>query len=508
MSNYLKLIFKSLLIAFISTAIISCGSDDDSPSNSDRNNSTEFSLFIETGAIITTQGDQVPLSAVTVDVNGETSSTSGVSWSVGDESVGIISNNIFQASGTGATFITASVMINDVEYTHSVPITVNARNGLFAVVPGAIIWDVEGGDIPLEAIYLGTGSPSFSFSSANSAIASVSSSGNVSFLSAGQTVITATCNADGNTYTQSIPVVVVGDISVPLPVTRVQVEPASSNLFLDQTVQLSAKAFNNSGEVTDQYPVIWQTLNDTIATVDANGLVSPKEFGRVTIQAIIEGVIGQAEIFVYPNKVIIVDPFQVSKGPGESQTFTAETYTVNRTTFLLEANPDANNPSGLQWWLPFNSIPFFPSLAEITSSDNNTATVKINDNAQALLPVIVEAFVNDPTIAAGGSVITVGTSFSGDCDCPPQDQDANSLNITSSTNVNLDLFMNFTSQINAEVLDASNNPLSSASIAYCSSNETVAIVDTDGLISAFGFGTAEITVCHGDLEETISVTVQ
>lgn len=503
-----------LLIALMAMALffVSCGDDGEEPSPTNNGNggngNTEFALFIESGALSAVQGEAFPLSAVKVDINGLRTPVSGVEWSVADASVGSFNGNTFTASGIGATYITAKLTENNVEYTHTIPVSVLGRNILFQVVPGAIIWEVGAGDIPLETVYLGTGSPSFSYSSGNESIVRVSGNGIVSFIAPGETVITATCNSGGQSYTQLIPVLVLGTPPVPLPVSRVSIDPQSKNLFLDETVQLTVKAFNSSGEEVTGKPVVWSTQNDTIATVDQNGLVSPRAFGRVSIQATVEGVSGQTEIFVYPNKVILVDPFTRQIAQGESATFTAETYSVNRQTYLLESNPDPSNPAGLQWWLPFEGIPFFPSQAEITSSDNNSATVRIKSSNNPFpipIPVILEAFVDDPTIGAGGAIIEVGGQGS-NCNCVTGDPSVASISVNPSS-ISLDLLFNFQAQIEAKAFDVFNTELTGIPFTYCSGNSLVASVDSNGEVSAIGPGSTEITVCHGSFSETVSVTV-
>jgi hypothetical protein len=510
-------ISRYLLVLMMAITIfnMSCSDEGDDPAPSNNGNGgnggdedVEFALYIESGAISAIQGETFPLNAVKVDINGLRTPVSGVEWSVEDASVGSFNGNTFSASGIGATYITASLTENGVEYTHTIPVSVLGRNILFQIVPGAIIWEVGAGDIPLEPVYLGTGTPDFTFSSGNESVVTVSESGIVSFVSPGETVITANCNSGGQNYTQHIPVLVLGSPPIPLPVTRVTIDPASKNLFLNETVQLNARAFNSSGEEVSGKPIIWSTQNDTIATVDQNGLVSPKAFGRVSIQATIEGISGQAEIFVYPNKVILVEPFRKQIAQGESATFTAETYSVNRQTYLLESNPDPSNPAGLQWWLPFESIPFFPSQAEITSSDNNSATVRIKSSNNPFpipIPVILEAFVDDPTIGAGGAVIEVGGQGN-NCDCGITDPAVASISVNPSS-INLDLLFNFQAQIEAKAFDASNTELSGIPFTFCTGDMLVATVDSNGEVSAIGPGSTEITVCHGSFQETISVTV-
>lgn len=93
------------------------------------------------------------------------------------------------------------------------------------------------------------------------------------------------------------------------------------------------------------------------------------------------------------------------------------------------------------------------------------------------------------------------------CNCGNQDAAASSITLSSSNTVTLSVGQ--TSQIQAEVVDAQGNPVSGASLTYCSDNIQVADVSSGGKITATGFsGTATITVCHGNLSKTVSVTLQ
>lgn len=65
-----------------------------------------------------------------------------------------------------------------------------------------------------------------------------------------------------------------------------------------------------------------------------------------------------------------------------------------------------------------------------------------------------------------------------------------------------------TEQLEVTLLDAGGTPIEEAEITWSSSNEAVATVSADGLVTAVGSGTAEITAEAGEHSVTIEVQVQ
>jgi hypothetical protein len=70
-----------------------------------------------------------------------------------------------------------------------------------------------------------------------------------------------------------------------LPAASIVVTPRIGRIFLDETLQLSASVRDkNQGELRGR-PVSWQSSDPTLATVDANGLVTGLAAGNVTLSA-------------------------------------------------------------------------------------------------------------------------------------------------------------------------------------------------------------------------------
>lgn len=106
-------------------------------------------------------------------------------------------------------------------------------------------------------------------------IASVSAAGLVVAHAEGEAVITVT-SEDGS-HTASCTVKVKKPF---IAVTDVTIDPTSADLFVNETIQLLASISPSNASNQD---LIWTSTDNSIATVDATGLVSAKAVGEATI---------------------------------------------------------------------------------------------------------------------------------------------------------------------------------------------------------------------------------
>lgn len=486
----------SFLAIFTLLFVSACKKEDttDKSGGGNNNGGADYVLLIETGAQALTVGSNLNYSAVLVKSNGDVTPATGVNWSTSNQSVATISAaGAITTTGAGAITVNASVSVNGRTYSAAVPLAV-APPSVFAVAPSAIIWGVNDGTLQLEPIYFGTETPSYSYASSNNSIASVSSSGVVTFSAVGNCEITVTANGLTGSPEVVVPVMVVGAPSVPLPVTKVIVTPNAHDMFRGETMQFTAKAFNSSN-VEVSAAIQWKVLDSEIGSISTSGLFTANSIGKTTIQAVAQGMVGQAEVVVNPDTIIIVNPMYVSVSIGATQQFTAKTYKINRSNRNLA---EISNPVGLKWEMPSYGI----SMFDIGTVDN-TGKVTIKQSATPGMQSFVLAYVDGAeTIDAGVGLISVG--ISDPCNCGPNNPSVSSISV-GQTNLNLSFGQQV--QINARALNSSNQPVSGAAIVYCSDNEAVATVDENGEVSSTGLGTAKITVCVGDKKATVNVTV-
>jgi uncharacterized protein YjdB len=477
----MKNVYFHLITVLLLTGLLfsSCKKDKDAEQ--------EKVLVITNGAQSIQPDGSLTYTAKFVSADGTTAPATGVSWSSSNTAIATVSGaGVVGVAGVGAVTVTASVTEDGITYTASVPLGIVSPT-VFAVVPSAIIWEASG-SIQLETFYLGTASPTYTYSSSNSAIASVSAAGNVSFHGVGSCVITVTASTHPNNPFL-VPVLVVGPPTVVLPVTRVEVTPASASLFRQETQQLSAQAFNPDGPVSKTFT--WASSDPSIASVDASGRVTAKALGNAYIYATADGITGQAEIYVSPDTVIEVTPFIAGIRAGGTQQFTARAYNIRTGGTLL------SGITQFDWFIPTYGFPMF-DFATVNAS----GLVSVNSNAMPGNMTFVGATITGNPEVGGVAVIMVSL-----CDCGTGNPAVASINIAGS--LSLSMFSNPTGQINATAYNSTGGVVANPDLRYCVDDLTIASVDDQtGQVFAAGPGTTTVRACSGGYAEaTTTVTV-
>jgi hypothetical protein len=142
------------------------------------------------------------------------------------------------------------------------------------------------------------------WSSADDAMARVSSSGLVDAVGPGRVVITAASEGVSDTAIVRVS---------PVSVAAVTVLPTSPTLFVGGTVQLAATPRDANGAALAGRVITWSTDNSAIATVSPTGLARGVAEGQATITATSEGIPGSAAVVVAATDFAIVDA-QLTQG--------------------------------------------------------------------------------------------------------------------------------------------------------------------------------------------------
>ncbi len=478
----MKNAFFQIILALLVTGLTfsSCKKDKDPEVQ-------EKALVITNGAQSMKPDGALTYNAVFVSADGKTSPATGVSWSTSNASIATVSAaGTVGVVGVGTATMTATVTEGSITYTASVPLGI-AGVTAFAVVPSAIIWE-PGGSIQLETFYLGTANPTYTYSSSNTAVASVSASGQVSFHGIGS----CTIEVAASTYPSNpfiVPVLVIGPPTVTLSVTRVAVTPASASLFRQETAQLTAQAYSPDGAVSKTFT--WTSSDAGIASVDGSGRVTAHGLGTAYIYALADGITGQAEIFVSPDTVIEVTPFIGSIRAGRTQQFTAKAYNIRTGGTYLPGITQ------FDWFIPSFGIPMF-DFATVNAS----GLVSVNSNALPGNMTFVSANIQGNPDVGGAAMIMVSL-----CDCGLGNAAVASISIAG--NVSLSLFNNPSGQVNATARDLAGAVVANPELRYCVDDFAVASIDDQtGEVFAAGPGTTTIRVCSGGYAEaTATVTV-
>ncbi|MCI5057277.1 MAG: Ig-like domain-containing protein [Flavobacteriales bacterium] len=385
-----------------------------------------YVLTIKTGARSVPVGQDITYEAVFVNINGEEVAATDVNWS---SSSGSLSGSTFTVTETGTAIITARASIDGVSYDASVPLgcTAPSNSLLFTVVPSAILVDEQFDDIQLEPIYLGTESSSFKYEVDNSSIATVSSSGVVSFKSAGTAEIKVTATIGGQESEFLIPVAVVAVPKITLPVAKIVLTPSKVEMFRGEQQQFTAKAYDVDGnDVTSSTSFSWYTETkdqdfSNPLEINSSGQVTATGVGDAYVFATAMGIVAQAEVSVNPDSVLIVDPFFAALGGFDpftgtqgptSQVFEAKAYVIDRAKYRAE-DPNFLNPitlpGNIKWSKPTSGIPSADALwdvIDLSNNTNNTITATMKSNAVGTTFVIAE--VPGMTEFLGVGMVTVG----------------------------------------------------------------------------------------------------
>jgi len=167
------------------------------------------------------------------------------------------------------------------------------------------------------------------WSSSDPSVATVDDQGLVTGVTEGEVTITAESLEQTATGTATI--------TVEAMVDRVVVTPSSATIDVTETVQLTAEVQDANGNPVVR-SVTWTSSDPSVATVDANGLVTGQMDGTVTITATSEGVDGTATITVDASvQKVVVTPAADTILVGETTQLTAEPQDAN-------GNPLPNRP--------------------------------------------------------------------------------------------------------------------------------------------------------------------
>lgn len=299
-------------------------------------------------------------------------SNTNVTWASSDASVATVnSSGLVKAISAGTTTIT--VKTADGSFTATAKITVSTQpvsvTGV-TLAPTSATIGVGGTQQLTDTIAPSRATnKNVSWTSSNTSVATVSSSGLVTGVSSGTATITVKTADGGFTATSSI---AVGGGTV--KVTGVTVSPSTAGVKVGNTQQLTATIAPSSA--TNQ-KVSWSSSNTSVATVSPSGLVTGVSAGNATITATTAdgGYTGSSTITVTKTSIAVTG---VTVSPGSA------TLNIGSTQQLAATVQPSNATNTNVSW---------------SSSDTSVATV----NSSGLVKAV----------AGGSSTITVTTSDGG-----------------------------------------------------------------------------------------------
>src|SRR5437879_6284477 len=406
-------------------------------------------------------GQTAQLAATPKDGNGNPLSGRVVTWGSSNTGVATASvSGLVTAVAAGSATITA---------------TSEGQSGTAAVTVGNVAVASVDVSPPSAAVVVGqtlqlaatpkdaSGNPlsgrAVTWTSGNTAVATVSASGLVTAVAAGSATITA--SSEGRSGTAAITV-------NPPPVASVAVNPATASVQVGQTAQLTATPQDASGNPLSGRVVTWASSNTAIATVNASGLVSAVAAGSATITATSEGKSGSAAVTVttVPVAAVAVTPASLSVQVGQTAQLTATPQDAN-------GNPLSGRT--VTWTSSNQAVATVNATGLVTGAAAGAATItatsegKSGTAAVTVTPVPVASVAVTP---ASASIQTGGTI-----------------------------------QLTATPKDANGKPLTGRTVAWTSANGAVATVSTSGLVTGVATGTTTITATSEGQSGTSSVAV-
>ncbi|MCY3712572.1 MAG: Ig-like domain-containing protein [Gemmatimonadetes bacterium] len=413
-------------------------------------------------------GATVQLSATVRDQNNNPMTGQTVNWTSSNTAVATVSGSgLVTAVSNGTTQITARS--GNVSGTSNITVAEPVPTRI-VVTPSSQTLEAIGATVQLSASVLDQRNNAMSgqtitWSSGDEAVATVSGTGLVTAVSNGMAEITARSGSlsDNATITVASPVA-----------TSITIEPAAYTLeAIGATVQLTATVLDQRENEMSDATVTWSSGDESVATVDENGLVSAVADGMAEITAQSGDAMGTAAI-----SVAVFEPVATSITiEPASHTLEAIGATVQLAATVLDQRENAMMDVTVTW----------------SSGDDAKATVDENG-----LVTAVDNGMAEITAQSGDVMGTAAITVSQVPANISIEVDAEATTLTE---------IGQTLQLMVSVSDANDESIAEPSVIWISSNDAVVTVDEDGLVTAEGNGMAEVTAASGDVSAKVDITV-
>ena len=107
--------------------------------------------------------------------------------------------------------------------------------------------------------------------------------------------------------------------------TTISVSPSIATIAVDQSMEFTAKGYDQHGDEMSGMTFSWTSSNTTIATITSDGLATGHQVGNTSITVASEGVSGSADLTVISTPIysIEISPSSAMISEGQTQQFTA-----------------------------------------------------------------------------------------------------------------------------------------------------------------------------------------
>lgn len=347
---------------------------------------------------------------------------------------------------------------------------------------------------------------SMKWESSDESVVTVSAAGRITAKSKGTATVTAKYGNGSATCA-----VTVKDITITL-----NQNSATLNFFETRTLQLTATDSENKGEY------VWSSSNETVATVDDNGLVTAQGGGTAEISAAIGSIKAVCTVTVnVPEgfyKLTNAQNAEVFDNPGHWYYYNSKNSSQDIGGYfdgekvILEVN--ATEPT--QYYLRYQPVmegykdgDAFDATCVVTSTQAGWLRVGGAEGEQELLPIEADT---PTTVVFGSRTYKTGSPLSlALLDAEKQDAYAPGQYTLTCSEITVSAGLKISSKNETLVGIGSTVTLSientDETVAWTSDNAEVATVDENGVVTAVAGGVANIIATVGDKTAKCVVTV-
>ena len=419
-----------------------------------------------------TIGTSVSLVVTVRDAAGQRLNSVAVIWSSSDSTIASVSaTGVVLGRSTGIVTIRASAGGIGASVTINVnPIAVNSVS--VTVPPAFFVGDsVAAVALPVDASGNVLTGRIASWSSRNSSIATISAAGVVVGIGAGTTKIDAVVGGVTGTATVVVSL-------APSSVKLIAVVVNTPVISIGQTSQATAIAKDSVGQVLINRPVLWTSSNPSVATVSPLGVLTALALGTVVVSASSGGISGSAALTVGSNSALPIATITVSAliptlSPGQSTPALA---------VPLDSLGNVLVGPTFTWSSTAPTLATVSSSGVITGVAPGTVLINATNGAKTgSLSMQVGAITNQPpaTVTVFANLVNPDTLSPG-----------------------------YVVQAAATLRNSGGTVVTTlAPTTWSSSNPAVATVNSIGVVSAVGLGTAIITATNSGTTGTVTISV-
>ena len=365
-------------------------------------------------------------------------------------------------------------------------------------------------------------------------VATVDENGKVTAVGAGETTITAKVGS----FTLTT------DVEVVVPIEKIELNETSIEMLPTQEKNLSVIITPN--DTTEDTTVRWESNNPDVVSVDNNGVISALEPGNATITATVGSFSVSAEVKVLiPIDNIVISNSDVRLNKGGTEILTIQVYPEN-----------AEEDTTVTWESSNTNVATIDSNGKVTAVGGGNATITgtLKNGKKVTAEVTVTVPIENVTVNYTNLELEKGKSEQLDVTINPSDTTENTTVTWESSNTNVatidsngkvtavgrgnaiitgtlengmsvETTVNVIVPITSVTLDRNNISMNKGTTTtlvatinpndttedttkkWESSNTNVVTVDENGMVTAVGRGSAEVTVTVGNKKATATIEV-